>query len=208
MRGVLTGFVCLILPIAAFGAPVPTRSIDDIPGAREALLRIVSPKFYRSLLISPLSGWIVVRGQLAGTSLANPRVVHSELGGTYDSLAIELANNLRILGFPKMESREPNPFVLLHVLVYQVRDGKLALSFANFDYSGGSQLRYYGAAWMAVEKPNHLWVTIEPLRLASYEKRGPRSFTLGVESAAAKVNLPRAVSRRGDNVRGLRFSAR
>ena len=113
-----------------------------------------------------------------------------------------------ILGYPRTESGQPNPSVLVHLLVYQIRDGKLALSFANFDGAGGNQLRYYGAAWMAVEKPNHLWVTIEPLRLASYEKRGPRSFTLGVELPAAKANLPRAVSRRGGDSRSLKFNVR
>jgi hypothetical protein len=208
MRVLVTGLVCLTLSLVALATPASARSIDDIPGAREALLRIVSPKFYRTLLISPVSGWIVARGQLAGTGLASPRIVHSELGGTYDSLAVELANNLQILGYPRMESGQPNPSVLVHVLVYQIRDGKLALSFANLDGAGGNQLRYYGAAWMAVEKPNHLWVTIEPLRLASYEKRGPHMFTLGVELPTAKINLPRAMSRRGGEVRALRFNAR
>lgn len=200
----------ILLAISSTGlASAPSdRSIGNIPGAPEALLRIVSPKFYQTLLISPVAGWIVVRGQLTGTGLSNARIIHSELGGAYDSLALELAGNLQIVGYPRMESRDANPSVLVHLLVYQVRDGKLALSFANFDGAGGSQFRYYGAAWMAVEKPNHLWVTIEPLRLASYEKRGPRSFTLGVENPAAKVNLPRAVSRRSGEVRSLRFSPR
>jgi hypothetical protein len=208
MRALITAFACLILPLATLAAPASSRSIDDIPGAREALLRIVSPKFYSTLLISPVAGWIVARGQLTGTGLASPRIVHSELDGAYDSLTVELANNLQILGYPRMESGQPYPSVLVHVLVYQIRDGKLALSFANLDGAGGSQLRYYGAAWMAVEKPNHLWVTIEPIRLASYEKRGPHTFTLGVELPNAKVNLPRAVSRRGGEARGLRFLAR
>jgi hypothetical protein len=57
-------------------------------------------------------------------------------------------------------------------------------------------MRYYGAAWMAVEKPNHLWVTIEPQRLAPHEQRGPRMYTLAVESAPARANLPRAVGTR------------
>ncbi|PZR76296.1 MAG: hypothetical protein DLM73_03025 [Chthoniobacterales bacterium] len=33
---------------------------------------------------------------------------------------------------------------------------------------------------------NHLWITIEPQRLASHEQRGP-------ESAPARANLPRTV---------------
>jgi hypothetical protein len=199
----------LLLVVSATGAAAESfeRNIGNIPGAPEALLRIVSPKFYRTLQISPVAGWIVVRGQFAGTGLASPRVIHSELSGVYDSLAMELANNLQIVGYPRMESGEPYPSVLLHLLVYHIRDGTLVLSFANFDGAGGNQFRYYGAAWMAVEKPNHLWVTIEPLRLASFEKRGPRSFTLGVELPNAKSNLPRAVSRR-TGFRSLVFGLR
>lgn len=54
-------------------------------------------------------------------------------------------------------------------------------------------MRYYGAAWIAVEKPNLLWVTIEPQRLAPHEQRGPRMYTLAVESPPARANLPRVV---------------
>lgn len=176
-----------------FAATAAQRTLKDIPGARESLLRIVSRKFYQSLLISPVEEWIVVRGQLAGTRVFGARVIHSELNGAYDKLAMDLANNLQILGFPRVELDEPTPSVLLHVLIYQIADGTLALSFAHFDGAGGSQMRYYGAAWMAVEKPNHLWVTIEPQRLTPHEQRGPRMYTLAVESAPARANLPRAV---------------
>jgi hypothetical protein len=157
------------------------------------LLRIVSPKFYQSLLISPLEGWIVVRGQLAGTRLSGGRIVHSELGGAYDQLALDLARNLRVLGAPRIETMQSTPPILLHVLIYQIADGRLALSFAHFDGPGGSQMRYYGAAWMAVEKANHLWVTIDPPRPAPHEQRGPRMYTLAVETAPARANLSRGV---------------
>lgn len=167
--------------------------MGDIPGARESLLRIVSHRFYQSLLISPVEGWIVVRGQLSGNRVFGARLIHSELSGAYDQLALDLANNLQVLGFPRVETGERTPPVLLHVLVYQIADGKLAISFAHFDGAGGTQMRYYGSAWMAVEKSNHLWVTIEPQRLAPHEQRGPRMYTLAVESAPARANLPRAV---------------
>jgi hypothetical protein len=174
-------------------APGP-RTLDDIPGARESLLRIVSPRFYRTLLISPVEGWIVARGQLAaGTHMYGARISHSELGGAYDSLALDLAKNLVVVGYPHVELGDLTPSILLHVLIYEIKDGTLAISFAHFDTSGGSQMRYYGCAWMAVQKPNHLWETIEPQRLAPHEQRGPRMYTLAVESAPARANLPRAV---------------
>ena len=178
---------------ALWAAAEPPRMLGDIPGARESLLRIVSPKFYRSLLITPVKGWIVVRGQLSGGRLSGTRIIHSELGGAYDQLALDLANNLHVVGFARSEIMEATPPVLLHVLVYEIADGRLALSFANLETPGGTQMRNYGSAWMAVEKPNHLWVTIEPQHLAPSEKRGPRTYTLAMENPQAKTTLPRGV---------------
>jgi hypothetical protein len=58
----------------------------------------------------------------------------------------------------------------------------MAISFAHFDEAGGNQLRYSGAAWMAVRKGDK-WLTIEPRQLAPNERRGPRTYTLAVEPA-------------------------
>jgi hypothetical protein len=185
-------------------APV-SRVLGDIPGARESLLRIVSPRFYRTLLISPVQGWIVVRGQLAaGTHMFGAGIIHSELGGAYDQLALELARNLVVIGYPHVELGDPSPTILLHVLIYQIKDGRLAVSFAHFDNAGGSQMRYYGCAWMAVEKPNHLWETIDPKNLQANEPRGPRTYALAVESPNARSRLPRALGSRYSHGTGIR----
>src|SRR5438309_11056732 len=76
---------CSLVATTALSAP-PRRTVDEIPGGREALSRMVSPKFYRSLLISPVAGWVVVRGQLAANRVSGATVVHSEMGGAYDKL--------------------------------------------------------------------------------------------------------------------------
>ena len=172
--------------VAAATAP---RNINDIPVARESLLRIVSPKFYRSLLISPVEGWIVVRGDLVNNHLRGTKVIHSELGGAYDALALELANNLQVLDRTYAQTGNRSPAVLVHLLIYQIADGKLAISFAHFDETGGGQLRYSGAAWMAVQKANNKWVTIEPRRLAPHELRGPRTYTIAVETPNSSRSL-------------------
>jgi hypothetical protein len=195
--GLVASFWCCHLNAAS-----TSRRLSDIPGARESLLRIVSPRFYRTLLISPVEGWIVVRGQLAaGTHLFGARIIHSELGGAYDQLALDLANNLVVIGYPHIELGDPTPTILLHVLLYQIKDGRLAISFAHFDGAGGSQMRYYGCAWMAVEKPNHLWETIDPRNLQPHEPRGPRTYALAVESPTARQRLPRAVGSQGMGMR-------
>jgi len=131
-------------------------------------------------------------------------VIHSELGGAYDKLALDLANNLQVIGYPHVELGDITPTILLHVLFYQIKDGRLAISFAHFDTAGGSQMRYYGCAWMAVEKPNHLWETIEPKNLQPNEPRGPRTYALSVESPIARSRLPRAVGASYSNGTGIR----
>jgi hypothetical protein len=190
-------FVIAVLGSTALGAALPARRLADIPGAAESLLRMVNPRFYQTLLISPVEGWVVVRGQLAaGTHVFGARVIHSELDGAYDKLALDLATNLVVIGYPHVELGYMTPAILVHVLIYQIRDGKLAVSFAHFDTAGGSQMRYYGCAWMAVEKPNHLWETIDPQNLQPNEPRGPRTYALSVESPIARSRLPRAIGSR------------
>src|SRR3954467_7942361 len=101
MRRLFLPIIFLSFFSPAFAAIKPLngeRSINDIPNAREALLRAVSPRFYKTLLISPVKGWVVVRGQLSGTQLFNTELIHSELDGKYDELALDLANNLQVRG--------------------------------------------------------------------------------------------------------------
>src|SRR6476659_9934744 len=83
--------------VAGNSVPLAARSINDIPAARESLRNMVSPRFYKSLLISPVEAYIVVRGDLANDHLVWSKIVHSESNGAYDALALELANNLQIL---------------------------------------------------------------------------------------------------------------
>jgi hypothetical protein len=157
------------------------KNISDNPEARESLRRTVSPKFYRSLLVSPVEGWIIVRGQLAKDRLFGLKIIHSELNGRFDSLALELAGNLQILDYTQPDTSSASRAVMVNLLIYHIADGKMAISFAHFAESGGSQLRYSGAAWMAVLKENK-WVPIEPLGLSPDERRGPHSYTMAVET--------------------------
>ena len=188
----MKGRLPLLLSLACFAGfgihLSEARSINDIPAAKESLLRIVSPKFYRSLLISPVEGEVVVRGALLNDHLSGTRIIKSELGGEYDQLALELANNLQIVDYTREDTRSSGQSVLVHLLVYKIADGTMAMSFAHFDDIAGNQLRYSGAAWMATRKGNQ-WVTIEPRQLTPHERRGPRMYTLAVEAANSARSL-------------------
>lgn len=202
MRGVLA-----ILCSTAIGFhAAQARSINDIPAAKEALLRIVSPKFYRSLLISPLQSWVVVRGTLFNDHLTGTRVIRSELNGEYDQLALELAKNLQIVDYTRADMSGAPPPVLVHLLVYQIADGTMAMSFAHFDGAGGNQFRYSGAAWMAVRRGGR-WESIEPRQLTPHEKRGPRMYTLAVEPANSARSLYGRASVAATSIKGGEINA-
>lgn len=125
------------------------------------LERSVSRKFYQSLLKSPVEGWISVRGQVAGAKLSGLRITKSDLGGAYDAVAMKLASEVRLSG--NFATDRPNipPPVSVHVLIYQIADGTMALSFAHFDEPGGDQMAYYGCAKLMVKKSEGQWVEIE-----------------------------------------------
>ena len=167
---------------------VEARSIKDIPAAREALLRIVSPKFYQSLAISPVEAWVVVQGDLVNDHLAQTRVMRSDADRECNKLALELANNLQIIDLTRVATLNARRSVSVHLLVYKIADGTMAMSFAHFDEAGGNQLRYSGAAWMAVRRGND-WVTVDPRQRSPHERRGPRTYTLAVELANSSRTL-------------------
>jgi hypothetical protein len=124
------------------------------------LQRSVSPKFYASLIKSPIQGWTVVRAQLSGTRLSGPRVIRSGLQGLYDPLALQLAKEAVMAGNYTIDRPNVPSSVLLHVLVYQIADGTMVLSFAHLDEAGGDQAEYWGCARLLVLKADK-WTEIK-----------------------------------------------
>ncbi|MEN3368649.1 MAG: hypothetical protein V7609_792 [Verrucomicrobiota bacterium] len=130
---------------------VPTR----------VLQRSISPKFYKSLLVSPLQGWIAVRGNLTGTRLVGAQVVRSDLNGAWDAYAIKMANEIVISGYYSIERPNLGAPLLFHLFIYQIADGTMALSFAHFEEPGGDQMQYWGCARLAVLKKDGKRTEIE-----------------------------------------------
>jgi hypothetical protein len=156
--GVLCSSAMAAAPAAARGRRVQDLNVIST----KVLQRSISRKFYKSLLISPIDGWIVVRGDWTGTGthLGGTRVVRSELGGIYDQLALKFAEDLEITGSLGVQSHQGSS-VLVHLLVYHSADGTMLLSFPTFDMPGGDQMYYWGCARLAVIKHDGRWVEIE-----------------------------------------------
>src|SRR3954469_6344467 len=101
MKTFLTVLVTLVSAGGSFGSlPGAKRTISEIPSiSPQVLQRSISPQFYKSLRVSPIEACVIVRGQLSGTHLTGLNVVHSELNGAYDSLALERAKAVAISGY-------------------------------------------------------------------------------------------------------------
>jgi len=102
-----------------------------------------------------------VRANLSDMRLFGVRVIHSELNGVYDALALKLAKEARIAGYYSIASPNVRPSVLLHLLIYQIADGTMTLSFLQFDEPGGDQMEYLGCAKLAVLKRDGKWTEIK-----------------------------------------------
>jgi hypothetical protein len=151
----LVGFVLIASLRSTGAAPPPSqvRTLTDLHViSTRALQRSINPKFYKSLLISPIQGWVAVRGNLSGAHLSDIKVVHSELDGRFDSLARQFAKEIQIAGYYSIERPHFGGPVLLHLLIYQIADGTMVLSFPQFTEPGGDQMQYFGCARLAVLK--------------------------------------------------------
>jgi hypothetical protein len=153
MKPLITLAVSILLSGSTFAAPdsVKGRNLTDLNVVpAHVLQRSVSPKFYKSLLVSPLDGWITVRANLSGTHLSGAKIVRSDLKGAFDPLAFQLAKEAQVAGNFTLDRPNTTSSVLLHLLVYEIADGTMVLSFVHFDGPGGDQMQYYGCARLLV----------------------------------------------------------
>jgi hypothetical protein len=163
MKALLTvvlSLASLVPALAASNSVSAPRRLGDLNVIPKRVLeRTVSPRFFNSLVVSPVEGWIVVKGELSGTRLTGARVIHSELGGVYDPLALQLAKEASIAGNYAIERPNVTSSMLLHVLVYKIADGTMVLSFTHLDHPGGNQMQYWGSSRLLTLKADK-WTEI------------------------------------------------
>jgi hypothetical protein len=161
----LTAFLIAASFSTGNGAPIGPakgRSLTELQVIPTPVLqRSISPKFYKSLTISPVEGWVIVRATLSGTHLSGARVIRSDLRGTFDALALQRAKEVLISANYTTDRPNLGSSVLLHLLIYKIADGTMALSFAPLDEPGGGQADYYGCARLAVLKADGKWTEIK-----------------------------------------------
>lgn len=111
--------------------------------------------------MSPIEGWVVVRATLTNTRLMGARIIHSELDGRFDELALKLTKEQEIAGYYGTARPGMGASVLIHLLVYQIADGTMVLAFPTFEEPGGDQIRTWGCAKLLVHKDDGTWTEIE-----------------------------------------------
>jgi hypothetical protein len=145
---------------SAAAQPAPIRTIQNLPKfPLQALRSGVGRKLYGSLAISPISAWLTARAAVVGGRSMGAKIIHSEGNGAYDQMLLEMANGYSISGQNTIESRLANDTLNVHLLIYEVKDGKMAVSVAHNDdarYVGYGQV---GKAWVGVLQGGK-WVTI------------------------------------------------
>lgn len=162
MRYLLAFILVLAAAVQSPAAPPPAsaRTIQNLPNFPLQSLRLgVGRKLYGSLAISPVSAWLTARAAVVNGHTMGAKITHAEGNGVYDEMLMDMANGYSISGLNTTESRLANNSLIVHLLIYEVKDGKMAICFSHIDdarYNGFGQT---GTAWVGVLQ-NGKWVTI------------------------------------------------
>ncbi|MDQ6655185.1 MAG: hypothetical protein M3Y80_05160 [Verrucomicrobiota bacterium] len=132
-------------------------TINSLPGFPVGHLRFnINPKLYKSLSISPVAAWVVA--QTPRFPGGEPKIIRSDAGGVYDKLALTMAKQWTMFNYDTTESRTHHPVLNVHLLVYQIADGIMAVNFSHNDeafYAGYQR----SDVWIGVWKDGK-WTTV------------------------------------------------
>ena len=163
MKTLLAALILLSITSIGVAAPAPRtiRTINNLPGLpKQSLRNGVSRKFYKSLEVSPVEAWVVVRATLANSRVMGTKVIRSEAGGAYDSMAVMIAEKMEVSGLDRTESQHRLSELMVHLLVYKIADGIMAVSFSHVELAQYAGYRQYGQATIAFLR-NGQWTFLE-----------------------------------------------
>lgn len=151
--------VITILPcLGAEKAAVRTfKNLRNFPV--ESLRKGITKKLYRSLEISPVSAHVVARAPIINGETKGAKIIHSEANGAYDQMLLEMANSYRVTGQNTVESRLQQDSLMVHLLIYDIKDGKMAVCVSHSDDARYTGYHQYGIAWVGIHQGGQ-WTTI------------------------------------------------
>ena len=140
--------------------PASGRTIQNIPNfPLQALRSGVGRKLYSSLAISPVAAWVSARAAVVNGHTMGAQITHSEGNGVYDKALLAMANDYTITGQNTTESRLQKDSLNVHLLIYDIKDGKMAIVFSHNDDARYNGIAQVGTAWVGVYQGGK-WVTI------------------------------------------------
>jgi hypothetical protein len=159
-----TLFLCFLLIATSVSLaappPVPARRMKDLRGFPLVEARRMLPKdLYRSLEVSPVESWVVARALIYSSKPAQTTIIHEEGDGAYDPLIKAVANLYRSTGFDTTESRIEQDTLTFNLLIYAIKDGKMAVVIPRSDDARHEGYLQYGDAWIGVYK-NGQWTQV------------------------------------------------
>lgn len=174
MKFFVAAVFSLLFPLALLAKPDPApakprtirvltnpRTMRNLPDFPLSTFKMsLSPKLYKSLSVSNVDAWIVVHVPPHG---GQPKVTHSEAGGVFDKMALSMAKSWAPVGYDTTESRLKSPSLKVHLLVYKIVDGLMAVNFAANDeaFHAGHQ---YTDVWVGLWKDGK-WTRIGGTKL-------------------------------------------
>ena len=127
----------------------------------ESLRVGVSRPLFRSLQVSPVSAYLVARASLVSGHSGNAKIIHSEgSNAAYDQMLIEIANGYSVSGQNTIESRLAMDTLDVHLLIYDIKDGKMAVCFSHTADARYADYRQGGVAWVGISQGGGKWNTI------------------------------------------------
>lgn len=131
--------------------PVPARTMKDLRGFPLKEARRMLPKALdRSLEISPVETWVVARSQIYATKPAATKIIHEEGDGAYDQLLMAVASTYRASGGDTTETRIAADTLTFNLLVFAIKNGKMAVVIPRSDDARYEGYRQYGDAWIGI----------------------------------------------------------
>ena len=165
----------LLVPSAALTARAQetAKTIRDLSGTipLAVLQRSVGPKFYQSLLVSPLADSSVIRARLAGSRLRDARIIRASENPAYNTLAVRVANELTLVAKDRGAHTRPANSALMHLLVYKIADGFIAVSFAYPEATSGQQHIPLGTVRLSIKKMDGPWTELPSSNQAERGRR-------------------------------------
>ncbi len=183
MKVFAAAVLSLLLPLPLLAKPQPApakqrtikvlvnpRTIRNLPDFPLSSLKMsLNAKLYNSLCVSNVDAWIVA---LIPPHGGEAKIVHSEAGGVFDKLALAMSKGWTPVGYDTTESRVQSPSLKVHLLIYKIVDGLMAVNFSNNDESFHAGRQYTdvwvglwnGAKWTRIGGTKVIRETPQPYR--------------------------------------------